>query len=381
MIRSFEFVSVIEQKLSYLKNTPRAILFSELKVRIAIALLPKKEVYKYINFIIELVGTSANYLQAIQTLSETIVDSYPKRHQKPILKYFYNTVYQRFVSSTNADIFYAIEPFLDAKERMIFKSAPTALDSLKVIYDTSENDNKLSMMIRVASVSPFAYTIIIILMANAMQEPIFGKFMSLIDKLGQKPPPMIGGVYAFNDFLISTQILYIPLTIMMLITYKYSLPNMYGKVRMGLEKVPLFGLPFKLSRDVNAALFLNSLSLLYKNGINTKRALGIIEKSSTRFMKHHVNEMIQIHKIAGSDVKSLQNDLFSREINHILSIFFRVTDPTSHMDKISQNIVSALEGKVRFIAVGINVLGSVLLTLYLLFISLAMMELQNVVQQ
>ncbi|WP_347361892.1 hypothetical protein [Vibrio vulnificus] len=180
--------------------------------------------------------------------------------------------------------------------------------------------------------------------------------------------------------MISTQILYLPLSILLIFFYHYFLPNLYGKPRKIIEKIPLFGVPFSLSRDVNAALFLNSLSLLYKNSINTKRALFIIKESSTRFMKHHLDQMIEIHRITGSDVKSLQNSIFNKEINHILSIFFRVTDPTAHMDKISENIMNALENKVKFIAIAINVIGSITLAAYLTFISLAMMELQGVVQ-
>ncbi|EGQ9239482.1 MULTISPECIES: hypothetical protein [Vibrio] len=380
MIRKLEIISIIEQKFVYLRNTQKKELMANLKTWLAIAILPKKEVRKYIKFVIELVGTSANYAQTIKTLSDTIDESYPAKYQKPLLKFFYKTVYQRFVSSKNANIFYALEPFLDEKEKMIFQSAPTPLDSLKAIDSTAEADGKLSLMIKVASVSPFAYFIIILIMANVMQEPIFGKFMLLIEKLDKPVPPMIGGIYSFHDFMISTQILYLPLSILLIFFYHYFLPNLYGKPRKIIEKIPLFGVPFSLSRDVNAALFLNSLSLLYKNSINTKRALFIIKESSTRFMKHHLDQMIEIHRITGSDVKSLQNSIFNKEINHILSIFFRVTDPTAHMDKISENIMNALENKVKFIAIAINVIGSITLAAYLTFISLAMMELQGVVQ-
>ncbi|MDN3661085.1 type II secretion system F family protein [Vibrio agarivorans] len=379
MITRTRFYSIYEDKLAYLRSNTTETIKNDFVAFIARKMLKKEEVIEYIKFILELVGAGANLTQVVDALDETIVESYPKSYQKILLKVFYKNVRDRFKQSKNADIFDALKPYLNDKEQMIFKAAPTPLEGLKVIYDSSQQDGKLRKTIIGAAVMPFVYFLIIIGLVNGTQEPIIGKFTALLDKLGANAGYSMQTVDTFNRFIIETQVFMLPFVIFLVALYAYLIPNLSGAPRNLIEKVFLIGLPFKMSRDINAGLFLTSLALLYRNGINTKKALGIIEKSSTPFMKHHINQMLEVHSHTGSDRKAIQNDLFPTDINHMLSIFFRVADPTKHMEEISKNIIEKIETKVRAISIAINTTGSVALALYLVGLVLAMMELQGAV--
>lgn len=379
MINRTNIYAFYEEKVAYFRNNSTQTIQADAIAFIARILLSKADVTGYVKYVIELVGAGANLTQVVVTLDETIVESYPKPLQKPLLKVFYKNVRTRFKQSKNADLIKALSPYLNDKEQMIFKAAPTTLEGLKVIYDSSQQDDRLRKILLAAAVMPFVYFLIIIALVNGTQEPIIGKFTDLVDRLGGQAGYSMQSMNGFNSFIIETQAYMLPLFLILVGLYVYLIPNLSGKPRKYIEKVFLFGLPFKMSRDINAGLFLTSLALLYRNGINTKKALGIIKKSSTPFMKHHINQMYEVHSHTGSDRKAIQNELFSIDINHTLSIFFRVADPAKHMEEISRNILGKIEAKIKVISVAINITGSLALTLYLVGLVLAMMELQGAV--
>lgn len=374
-IRNLEVVSKIGGYLSYLRTTPKEIIFKDLKFRILVRLLPKQEVDNYITFILELVGADANFRTVIDTLSDKLEETYPNKSEKYLVKFFYKTVKQRFASSKDAQIYYALEPFLDEKEKMIFSAAPTALDSLEIIQQSSASDGKLKATVIKAAIAPVAYFALMVAIANLSQVYMIETFIDVFTKLKLEVPFSIGLMNDVNNLIISFQWTYAPLGIATIATYRYFIPNLYGHPRQLIEKIPVIRIPFTLSRSINAGLFLTAMSLLYRNGVNTKRALKIMNKEATPFVSYHLQQMIEVHGATGSDTRAMRNNLFDRETQHHLNVFFSVADPTIHMERISKSIMTKIEERVTKIAKLVNGIGLGLFAIYLTLFALSMNEL------
>ena len=343
----------------------------------------KKTIQKYMKYIVELSGVNldssqdsatqgqgANFFNIISTLDKKLTTTYPKPTDKVLDKYLYRTIKERFKSQNNASIEGALEPFLTATELMVLHASSEPVAGLRVLVKQGEANNNLKKIVVGTLTRPLAYSAMLVVAAHFLQPSMVDKIIKIITKFGGKPEGSLAILNSVNLFMINMWLYALILSLIVVVAYRYFMLNLSGKPRATAEFIPVVGVPFRLSRMIDAGLFLQSLALLYSSGVNTKVALKIIQRNSSPFLSAQIEEMLNVHARTGSDIQAFDNSLFNRESRHELSIYFELTDPTTNMNRISTNIISMIEKKVAAVAIRTNVLFLVGTAGYLLLVVL-----------
>ncbi|MBW7983617.1 type II secretion system F family protein [Enterobacillus tribolii] len=118
---------------------------------------------------------------------------------------------------------------------------------------------------------------------------VFPKFASVVPV--DKWPGVTQNLYSFGTALYGgLWVLLLALFIGLVITISFAMSNLKGTIRNKyLDKI----LPFSTYRQLSSSVFLNNLSLMLRNEIPLADSLSIIRLNSNRWLKYHIDNMLE----------------------------------------------------------------------------------------
>lgn len=121
--------------------------------------------------------------------------------------------------------------------------------------------------------------------------------------------------------------------------YYYTLPRWTGKSRRIIDHIP----PWSLYRDRNASGLLVILAGLIRAGLTVDEALKRIIKSSSPYMRWHLQLMLQRMKVHGNEpIKTFETGLFSQAILDRLGDSLRTRSPDEALSQIGEKSLHAI---------------------------------------
>ncbi|MCG9578613.1 type II secretion system F family protein [Vibrio tubiashii] len=362
-------------------QTPRALVIAIVEIVMCYLLrtLLRGYVNDYIKFVIGLTSTTetaqdgtvtqtgegAAFAEVTYQLNIKLKEGYPKRTQRPIQKFLYKIIYERS-TSTNPTILYTFQPFLTSSEIMVLTASSDPISGLRIIAEQGNARKAIIKKVKKILVLPAVYIALIFVLAHLLQGSMVSMLMGIVARTGASPTAELERINAINLFLINNQYLLILLMCLGFFVFSWLNQNLSGKPRSFAEKLPVIGSPLKQSRIIQSGVFLQSIALLYTSGINTKRALSLISENSNPFVKSKLKQMIEVHRLTGSDIEAFRNDLFDIDVQFQLSVYFELADPSTNMNAIAKNILISIEEKIERFTTLINVLCTALLASYII---------------
>ncbi|WP_155274461.1 type II secretion system F family protein [Vibrio nigripulchritudo] len=321
--------------------------------------------------------SGAAFVLVTEQLNQKLFESYPEIWQKPIEKYLYKTIHMRSISPT-PEVTYSLEPFITKNDLMVLGATEEPIAGLDVIIKQGDSRNRIMSVVKASMRDPLMYLMMTIGLAWFTQENFVAETIVLIDNLDAKMPYQLQIFSDVNSAILDNLYTGGTFIILMLLGYNWATDNLKGSARTLAEKVPMFGTPLKQSRLIQSGLFLQSIALLYKSGVNTKQSLKAISNNSTRFMVSKIGEMQETHGETGSDIEAFRNDLFDKDTQFRLSVYFELSDPTSNMDQIASTILETIEQRIISFSKNVALLALVAFSGYLGLFILATMAMDSI---
>ncbi|MGD8116839.1 hypothetical protein [Vibrio sp. TRT 29B02] len=343
----------------------------------------RSQVISYMQFIVSLSGgingkdSGAAFTQITEQLHQKLVEGFPEKWQRPVEKHLYKAIYERSISPT-PEIAYSLQPFLTKTDCMVLGATSEPIAGLDVIIKQGDSRKRIMAVVRASMRDPLLYLVMTIGIAWFTQDTFVRETMKIIDSLGARVPQELTTFSNINNAILNNLELGVLVLILTVAGYSWSANNLSGTARTFIEKLPLIGMPLKQSRLIQSGLFLQSIALLYKSGVNTKQSLKAISKNSSRFMVSKLNEMEKTHSETGSDIEAFRNDLFDKDTQFRLSVYFELSDPTSNMDKIATTILEGIEQKIISFTKNVNFAALIAFGLYLTLFVIATMSMGSI---
>ena len=279
---------------------------------------------------------------------------------------FYKDIKSRFDESDNPTITTALQPYLNKTEIMIVGVSSNPTDALQAVLDFRSASRGNNGKIISAAIAPFIYLLAVIGMINFFDEKVVKQMVTLVASFGKEPQGLLELQVSIHEFVLSYQLYFMPVILGIGIAYMMFIPMLSGKHRNFLEKVPVLGTPFSLSRMINSGLFLKIVAFLYRNGATTSGALSAIIKNSTPFMKYEVGLIQEVHSLKGSAEEAFSSTLFVGDVSYMLSVYLAADDAENHMESIANKIDVLVTKKVVAIARIINLTGLLITSSYII---------------
>ncbi|USD99007.1 hypothetical protein CTT30_23325 (plasmid) [Vibrio coralliilyticus] len=336
----------------------------------------REKVVQYMRFTALLSGSDEGGIVGSPFLSVTdkqynkLIETYPERWKKIPEKYLSKTVKDRS-NSAKPEVKHSLEPFLNSTDKMIMSASKDPIAALNVIIKQGDAKANLMKSVRAALRAPVMYLLIIIAFAAFSQAEYISALESVLIRMDKEPPARVVMFSNVNEFILGNLFSGFISLIVIYSAYSWCADNMGGKARTTIERAPLFGVPLKYSRLIQSGLFLQSISLLYTSGINTSQAFKVMSSNSNSFIKSKVSEMTKSYRLNGSDIEAFRNDLFDRETQYRLSVFFELSDPSTNMNIVAKSILEDIEQKIMSFANRVNFMGKVTFACYILLFVLA----------
>ncbi|MEI8659192.1 hypothetical protein [Vibrio sp. Hal054] len=347
----------------------------------------KKVILEYLSFIYEFTNSESthnstdgvNYLKITTTLDEKIHKAFPNWYSRYIEKFIYRTARIRFAESEKSDIKDAIVIFLNKGEKMILSSVANSGTGIKAILHQSERSNKLVAIISAALFLPLVELSMLTVLIHLVHPKLIAGYVKIAERKEVELEGSLKYINTIDVFVMAYWPLVISLILIAIVMYRSLINVLRGKSRITLERIPIFGMPFKITRLVNSGLFLQFLATLYLSGITTQRALKILRENATPFMKSNIGEMAAVFSDTGSEVDALNHELFDDNTRYRLSVYFDLVDPTKNMGKIADKIIADIEIKVRRIAWILNIIFLASIAAYLAGLVMSMNAVQDII--
>lgn len=364
-----------KMQLAFDQNIKRNRFIKRFNTALTKILLPKKEVYDYIRFVIVLSQQRQENLKIVQSLADRRLAHFQAPNH-PVQR-FYNDIRDSFVQSASPSLADSLSPYLNDVEKMVVQSSDDIIDALKTIIDNSEKSNQMQKKVIGAAIMPVIYLLAIVLLINATNDGLIGMLIEMVEKSGKEPQGSLAAIRNINELVIQYQPLALPSIAGGFIAYAYWLPRAKGNAREIIERVPLFGIPFAIHRDLSAAAFLNILSALFKAGRPVKEALPLIHSNASMYLREQIQAIEYQFSFTGKIGDSMQCALFKSKVKYLLSIYLTSDNATKHMASVSQQIEKQVDSKTGVVAKVVNLAGIVLVAAYILLLVFANMSMSN----
>ncbi|MBF4374357.1 type II secretion system F family protein [Vibrio anguillarum] len=338
-------------------------------------LLPKSEVYQYIEFILLKSEQSEEYQSILKSLEKHKYKHFPNKDEA--IKRFYTQVRKTYQGSDNPSLVEALEPYLNSTENMVLSTNENTTAALRLILKNSKKTNGARTQLIKASVIPMIYLLAIVFIVNATDSKIVRLLENMAISNNKTPTGMLKLLISVHDFVLTAQWFAPFVIIAIAVVYRHLCINLVGTLRTTVEKIWLFGLPFTLNRDNNASMFLNTLSILFQTGFTTQKALEVIKYDATPYLKYQVTGMEWRFSVKGKLTESLHCPLFKDNVSYLLSIYMDTKNATEHIDEVAERIDEAVTKRITSIAKTINMVGMIMTAAYILIFTLANMSAQQ----
>lgn len=290
---------------------------------------------------------------------------------------FYKDVKERFDESDTPTITTAMLPYFNKTEAMIAGASDEPMKALEAVI-AFRNSNKGNKAIIIgAALMPLIYILISIGLINFFDQKVMRQMVTLVESFDKTPQGVLKLQIMIHDFVLGYQVYFLPFLVAVFAAYFIAIPTFKGEYRNFLEKVPIIGAPFALSRMINSGLFLKIVAFLYRNGATTNGALSAIRKNSTPFMKYEVGLIQEVHRLKGNSEDAFASTLFVGDVSYMLSVYLAADESTDHMESISNKINILVTAKIKKIAAIINLFGLLMVATYVILFILSNLSISD----
>lgn len=270
--------------------------------------------------------------------------------------------YQHLIKKSRVGKLYmALLPFFPGPEVSIFSAGEQA-NNIKKATDVAISFISLSKLLKdkikvfvTVIVAYFALFIaFIVLLSKMISDAIAG----LVDQMKGGIPESTQMFIDFQMFIESYLVFILIALVAAVITFIYRLPRGHGKMRKYLhEYVP----GFRLYRRYVSCSFLLSLSAMLGSGMPFHEAVGVVGKTSKKYLKSHTDAIIKKLNGGASQSKALEVGLLPLEMylnvsqfiggNSVEDALFDVS--RYEMDRLIRQ-VAGYQKRVMFLLLGIG---------------------------
>ncbi len=329
--------------------------------------LSKKDIIEYLKILQTKLEQKQDIANTLELMDRQLKRFYPTG--KASKKKFYRNVLTMWEDHNEPTLVNVLKPYLTDIEAMILESAESNADGIRLIVENHEKSSANRMMVVVAALSPLFYIGAIFGMANSLHEGIVVDSANIVTDAGYALKGSLQAIVGINETLLAVQWLVLPVTVSITIGYYISMPLFFGELRLLVEKIPLIGLPYKANRANTSVAFLQTLGALVKSGMAMESILTVIQKRSSPFLKHEVSQIKETFELRGRIGDSLETKLFSKDILYLLSIYLQSNEPSREIPIIAEKIQVRQDMTMKALAIGINLVGMIVLAIYLALFS------------
>lgn len=141
--------------------------------------------------------------------------------------------------------------------------------------------------------------------------------------------------------------LIVPLTMLTLVSFVYSLPRWTGRSRVWADRV----LPWSVYRDFNGALLLVAFSGQVRHGVGVKEALMSLRVSATPWMAWQISTILRrLDRYPDQPGKAMGTGLFAPELALRIEDFARRSSFELALHKVGQSVIERTTTRVKFAA-------------------------------
>lgn len=211
--------------------------------------------------------------------------------------------------------------------------------SLMFLARTIREQREMAAAMRAAVTMPIIIGLVMIVFLSVLSFYVIPIFVQVAPV---KKWVSIGkAIYYISFVVVHYGVFLLAGVIAVAVWFKWSLANWTGKRRVKFDRF----MPYRLFRDNEGAIFLVSLATMLKAGDSVSKALSVLRRRSTPWMRWHITAMLRnLDRNFDNPGEAFNTGLFSQELSNRINDYAR---RSGRLDEVMVRIGIEGIGQVR----------------------------------
>lgn len=246
-------------------------------------------------------------------------------------------------------------------------------DGFLTLVSIIKYNDELRKKIVGALIFPLIMISLSLIVIAGYSQKVFPAFASVVSV--EKWPPVTQNLYSFGNALYDGLWLKILIGfIAFVILSRIAMANLSGQIR---NKVLDRVLPFSTYRQLTSSVFLNNLSLMLSNGIPLTDGLAIIRLNSNRWLKWHLDSMLEQMAHGVNYGKALDSGLMGVEELLNISLYADLPSFNEVLLSVSERSRERIQEYMKKLAALLKNLATVILGGCVIWVFVALFSLMD----